>query len=91
MRAADLQAGVEVPLLRHLARMGRPLVGLGAMAPSSLPTVDLMHPTQIAKLFHRAEIERCLGHDPRPWARAAAALNPHFSLLWSSTLRRLAS
>jgi tetratricopeptide (TPR) repeat protein len=44
-----------------------------------------------AKLFHRAEIERCLGHDPRPWARAAAGLNPHFSLLWSSTLRRLAS
>ena len=24
------------------------------MAPSSLPTVDLMHPTQIAKPFHRA-------------------------------------
>ena len=44
-----------------------------------------------AKLFHRAEIERCLGHDPRPWARAAIALNPHFSLLWTSTLRRLAS
>ncbi len=34
--------------------MGRPLVGLGAIAPSSLPTVDLMHPTQIAKPFHRA-------------------------------------
>ena len=44
-----------------------------------------------AKLFHRAEIEQCLGHDPRPWARAAVNLNPHFSLLWSSTLRRLAS
>ena len=43
-----------MPLLRHLARVGRPLVDLGAMAPSSLPTVDLMHPTQIAKLFHRA-------------------------------------
>ena len=54
LRAADLQAGVEVPLLRHLARVGRPLVDLGAVAPSSLPTVDLMHPTQIAKLFHRA-------------------------------------
>jgi hypothetical protein len=40
VRAADLQAGVEVALLRHLARMGRPLIGLGAMAPSSLPTVD---------------------------------------------------
>jgi tetratricopeptide (TPR) repeat protein len=44
-----------------------------------------------AKLFHRAEIERCLGRDPRPWARRAVALNPHFSVLWTSTLRRLAS
>jgi tetratricopeptide (TPR) repeat protein len=44
-----------------------------------------------AKLFHRAEIERCLGHDPRPWARRALELNPHFSVLWTSTLRRLAS
>ncbi len=44
-----------------------------------------------AKLFHRAEIERCLGHDPGPWARRATALNPHFSVLWTSTLRRLAS
>jgi tetratricopeptide (TPR) repeat protein len=44
-----------------------------------------------AKLFHRAAIERCLGRDPRPWARTALALNPHFSLLWTSTLRRLAS
>ena len=43
-----------------------------------------------AKLFHRAEIERCLGLDPRPWARRALALNPHFSLLWTPTLRRLA-
>ncbi len=34
--------------------MGRPLVGLGAIAPSSLPTVDMMHPTQIARPFHRA-------------------------------------
>ena len=44
-----------------------------------------------AKLFHRAEIEQCLGHDPRPWARRALALNPHFSVLWTSTLRRIAS
>jgi tetratricopeptide (TPR) repeat protein len=44
-----------------------------------------------AKLFHRAEIERCLGRDPRPWARRAMSLNPHFSVLWTSTLRRLAS
>lgn len=34
--------------------MGGPLVGLEARAPSSLATVDLMHPTQIAKPFHRA-------------------------------------
>jgi tetratricopeptide (TPR) repeat protein len=44
-----------------------------------------------AKLFHRAWIERCLGRDARPWARRAAALNPHFSVLWTPTLRRLAS
>ena len=44
-----------------------------------------------AKLFHRAMIARCLGDDPRPWARRAVALNPHFSVLWTSTLRRLAS
>jgi len=42
-----------------------------------------------AKLFHRAMIERCLGRDPRPWARLALALNPHFSLIWAPTLRRL--
>jgi tetratricopeptide (TPR) repeat protein len=44
-----------------------------------------------AKFFHRAEIERCLGRDPRPWARRAQALNPRFSVLWAPTLRRLAS
>jgi hypothetical protein len=44
-----------------------------------------------AKLFHRAEIERCLRRDPRPWARRALALNPRFSVLWATTLRRLAS
>jgi tetratricopeptide (TPR) repeat protein len=43
------------------------------------------------KLFHRAYIERCLGGNPRPFARRALRLNPHFSVLWTSTLRRLAS
>jgi tetratricopeptide (TPR) repeat protein len=43
-----------------------------------------------AKLFHRAMIERCLGGDPRPWARRATALNPRFSVLWAATLERLA-
>jgi tetratricopeptide (TPR) repeat protein len=44
-----------------------------------------------AKFFHRAAIERCLGRDARPWARRALALNPQFSVLWATTLRRLAS
>jgi len=44
-----------------------------------------------AKLFHRAYIERCLGGNPRPCARRALQLNPRFSVLWTSTLRRLAS
>jgi len=44
-----------------------------------------------AKFFHRAMIERCLGRDPRPWARKAVALNPYFSLLWAPTLRRTVS
>jgi bifunctional non-homologous end joining protein LigD len=34
--------------------MGRSLVGLEAMAPSSLPTVNLMHPTLVARPFHHA-------------------------------------
>jgi tetratricopeptide (TPR) repeat protein len=42
-----------------------------------------------AKLFHRAMIERCLGHDATPWARRAATLNPSFSLLWAPTLKRM--
>ncbi len=42
------------------------------------------------KLFHRAYVERCLGRDGRPWARRALALNPHFSILWTPTARRLA-
>ena len=44
-----------------------------------------------AKLFHRAAIEHCLGVDAHPWARRALALNPRFSVLWATTLRRLAS
>jgi tetratricopeptide (TPR) repeat protein len=44
------------------------------------------------KLFHRAAIERCLGRrlGARVWARRARELNPHFSLLWAPTARRLA-
>jgi tetratricopeptide (TPR) repeat protein len=43
------------------------------------------------KEFHRGMIERCLGHRAasRVWLGRALALNPHFSLLWSSTARRL--
>ncbi len=38
-----------------------------------------------AKYFHRAEIERCLGHgaEARRWYARAVALNAHFSLLFS--------
>jgi len=45
------------------------------------------------KLFHRAEIERCLGNGAgaRTWARRALALNPHFSILWAPKARRLAA
>jgi tetratricopeptide (TPR) repeat protein len=44
------------------------------------------------KFFHRAMIERCLGHDAagHAWLRRALALNPHFSVLWSPLARRLA-
>ena len=28
-------------------------------------------------------------HDPTPWGRQAAALNPSFSLLWAPTLKRM--
>jgi tetratricopeptide (TPR) repeat protein len=43
------------------------------------------------KFFHRGMIERCLGHEAeaRTWFSRALALNPHFSLLWSPTARRL--
>jgi tetratricopeptide (TPR) repeat protein len=44
------------------------------------------------KFFHRGMIERCLAHEAaaRTWFRRALRLNPHFSLLWSSTARRYA-
>ena len=45
------------------------------------------------KFFHRAMIERCLGHREvaRRWFRRALAVNPRFSLLWSPTAERNAS
>lgn len=44
------------------------------------------------KFFHRAMIERCLGHDAtaRRWFGRALLINPHFSLLWSPVARRYA-
>jgi tetratricopeptide (TPR) repeat protein len=44
------------------------------------------------KFFHRGMIERCLDHPAaaRSWLRRALALNPHFSVLWAPTARRLA-
>jgi len=46
-----------------------------------------------SKFFHRAMIERCLGHrtEAKRWFRRALALNPHFSLLWAPVARRYAS
>jgi tetratricopeptide (TPR) repeat protein len=43
--------------------------------------------------FHRGMIERCLGNsaEARRWLRRALDLNPHFSLRWSETARRLAA
>src|SRR3954447_1719672 len=44
------------------------------------------------KFFHRGMIERCLGRQAsaQSWFKRALALNPHFSLLWTSTARRYA-
>ena len=44
------------------------------------------------KFFHRAAIEKCLGHPgpARAWARRALAVNARFSVIWSPTARRLA-
>ena len=44
------------------------------------------------KLFHRGMIERCLGHAgaSRAFLDEALAINPHFSLLYAPTARRLA-
>jgi len=43
--------------------------------------------------FHRGMIERCLGRDANAgrWFKRALETNPHFSLVWESTARRLAS
>jgi tetratricopeptide (TPR) repeat protein len=43
--------------------------------------------------FHRAEIERCLGHGAtaRTWYARALELNPHFSLLWAPVARKAVS
>jgi tetratricopeptide (TPR) repeat protein len=41
-------------------------------------------------VFHRAMIERCLGHTAtaQGWFRRALELNPHFSLLWAPVARK---
>jgi tetratricopeptide (TPR) repeat protein len=42
------------------------------------------------KLFHRGMIERCLGNRAasRTYLTRALALNPHFSILWSTVARK---
>jgi tetratricopeptide (TPR) repeat protein len=44
------------------------------------------------KFFHRAAIEKCLGHSgpARAWARRAVELNPRFSVIWSPVAARYA-
>ena len=44
------------------------------------------------KFVHRAYIESCAGNRAagQAWARRALALNPHFSVRWAATARRLA-
>jgi tetratricopeptide (TPR) repeat protein len=70
-----------------LARAGR---CRKALAPSRLAlrlgTLDAL------KFFHRAYIEGCAGHPAaaKAWARRALGLNPHFSVRWLETARRLA-
>jgi Flp pilus assembly protein TadD len=71
-----------------LARNGRCGEALGfSRRALRLGTLDA------SKFFHRGMIERCLGHDAsaKRWFRRALALNPHFSLVWSSVARRYAS
>lgn len=43
--------------------------------------------------FHRGMIERCLGRDAAAgrWFARALETNPHFSLIWATTARRLSS
>lgn len=45
------------------------------------------------KFFHRAMIERCLGHHAvaRRWFKRALAVNPQFSLIWAPLARRQAT
>ena len=103
----DIDHGIRLPAalaLARLAQRARPSIdGDDVLAWALVRNGrcrEALHYSQLAlrlgtkdaaKLFHRAQIARCLGADPRPWARRAAALNPRFSVLWAPTLRRLAS
>jgi tetratricopeptide (TPR) repeat protein len=68
-----------------LARTGHCREALGySKSALRLGTLDAL------KLFHRGEIERCLGDRAaaRGSFRRALALNPRFSVLWAATARR---
>jgi tetratricopeptide (TPR) repeat protein len=68
-----------------LARNGRCAEALGLSRQAlRLGTLDAL------KLFHRGMIERCLGHRAaaRRYLHRALALNPHFSIVWSSVARK---
>jgi tetratricopeptide (TPR) repeat protein len=104
----DVDHGIALPHALELARIGRhgrPSIDgddvlAWALARNGQCAAALPHAraalrlgTQDAlKFFHRAMIERCLGHRAaaRAWSRRALALNPQFSVLWSPLARRLA-
>jgi tetratricopeptide (TPR) repeat protein len=87
-RAARPSVDGDDVLAWALMRTGRCSEGLVfSKRALRLGTVDA------SKFFHRAMIERCLGHDTvaRQWFKRALAVNPHFSLIWAPVARRQAA
>ena len=93
---------VETVALARAARAARPSI-LGddtlawALARAGRCEEALGHAKRSLRLgtrdanlyFHRAMIERCLGHDgdAKTWFRRALDLNPHFSIRWAPVAR----
>ena len=67
-------------------------VGMNASTSSDDPVGSLLLRAVGGEPSQRAGPHECRGSAAaRPWAAKAMSLNPHFSLLWTPTLRRLAS